>query len=218
MHESDLKKVIYSVGHSTHSIERFIDLLKLHSVTAVADVRSSPYSRVNLQFNRETLADTLRSHGVAYVFLGRELGARSSDPSCCVGGKVRYELLAQTQLFEHGIMRLMDGALRHRVALMCAEKDPIECHRAILVSRILGETSVQVRHILADGRIETQEELGDRLLRKLNVETDDLFSSKEQLVQNAFRTQGIAIAYEVPPGSDPGSGFDEHRAARQLGR
>ena len=134
-----MSTAVYTIGHSTHPIERFIELLKMHSITAICDVRSAPYSRMNPQFNREPLRDTLKEAGIAYVFLGEELGARSKDLSCYRNGKVDYELLARTELFHSGLERVREGARTHRIALMCAEKDPLDCHRTILVARNLVE-------------------------------------------------------------------------------
>jgi uncharacterized protein (DUF488 family) len=128
---------VYTIGHSNHRIEKFIELLSAHNVTAIADVRSHPYSRFNPQFNREKLRTALRTAGAAYAFQGRKLGARSEDPNCYVNGKVQYDLLARTPLFKEGLARLVLGADSHRIALMCAEKDPLTCHRAILVCRHL---------------------------------------------------------------------------------
>ncbi len=101
---------IYTVGHSTHTIERFLDLLERNGVTAIADVRSSPFSRHNPQFNKDTLTAELKKRGIAYVFVGKELGARSDDPSCYEGGKVRYGRLADTSVFKAGIERVLSGA------------------------------------------------------------------------------------------------------------
>ena len=107
---------IYTVGHSNHTSEAFVTLLRTHGVTALADVRSAPYSRFNLQFNRETLARALEAQGIRYVFLGRELGARPDDPGCYEEGRVRYARLARTALFRRGLDRVADGAHRHRLA------------------------------------------------------------------------------------------------------
>lgn len=126
---------VFTVGHSTHSVEHFIGLLKQHDVAAIADVRSKPYSRMNPQFNRDDLKETLGERGIAYVFLGKELGARSEDQACYHAGKVRYDLLAQTDLFNRGLERVREGARSLVLALMCAEKDPLACHRTILIAR-----------------------------------------------------------------------------------
>src|SRR5262245_5564248 len=114
-------RALYTIGHSTHLSAKLIALLLGHRITALADVRSRPYSRINPQYNREPFSALLKRAGVAYVFLGRELGARPEDRACYVDGKVQYDLLAQTDLFQVGLERVIQGMNTHRVALMCAE-------------------------------------------------------------------------------------------------
>ena len=94
---------VFTIGHSTHALEAFIALLRRHDVTAVADVRSAPYSRFNPQFNREPFADALVSEGLRYVFLGNSLGGRSDDPACCEDGRIRYDRVAETESFKSGL-------------------------------------------------------------------------------------------------------------------
>jgi uncharacterized protein (DUF488 family) len=189
--------VIYTIGHSTHSTERFIELLTAHSITAVADVRSHPYSRFNPQFNREGLRADLSKAGLAYVFLGRELGARSEDPTCYVDRKVQYDLLAHTHLFQEGLSRLVQGVSRHRIALMCAEKDPLTCHRAILVSRHLVSQGIGVQHILEDGRIESHDVALSRLMAELGLDEQDLFQDRDDVILEAYDRRGKQIAYSL---------------------
>lgn len=190
---------ILTVGHSTQDAEAFTALLRQHSVTAVADVRSSPYSRFNPQFNREALQRHLREKDIAYVFLGEELGARSNDPGCYSGGQVQFDRLARTALFQSGLDRAVDGAARYRLALMCAEKDPLDCHRAILVARELQRRGRQVEHILEDGALESHPDAIDRLLERLHLNQPDLFRSKEDLIEDAYRIQADRIAFREDP-------------------
>jgi uncharacterized protein (DUF488 family) len=186
---------IYTIGHSTHPIERFVELLKSASITAVSDVRSRPYSRMNPQFNREPLKKALRAEDIKYVFLGKELGARSEYQDCYRNGQVQYDLLAETELFRQGIERVKEGGRSFRIALMCAEKEPLECHRAILVARKLVEQGIEVKHILADGRIEGHEHAIERLVELLRVPGIDMFRSYQQVVADAYARQGNEIAY-----------------------
>lgn len=190
-----MKGTVYTVGHSTHSVERFIQLLTRNEITAIADVRSQPYSRMNPQFNRDSLRATLKDVGIAYVFLGRELGARSSDESCYVNGKVQYDRLAATSMFCDGLDRVEQGLTKHRIALMCAEKDPLTCHRSILVCRHLIARNVGVSHILEDARLETHEAAMARLLQELRIEQVDLFRSHSDLIAEAYALRGNEIAY-----------------------
>jgi uncharacterized protein (DUF488 family) len=195
---------IFTVGHSNHPAELFIGLLERHAVTAVADVRSTPYSRRNPQFNREKLRDALKAKGIQYVFLGKELGARSEDESCYVDEKVSYALLAQTALFESGIQRLIEGARSHKIALMCAEKDPLDCHRTILVARRLARAGCTITHILADGSTETHDEALTRLMKRLKLNTDDMFGSLASMAEEAYDAQAERIAYDRKPKRRPG--------------
>jgi uncharacterized protein (DUF488 family) len=186
---------VFTIGHSTHPIEKFIDLLKQHSIEAVADVRSSPYSQYNPQYNRETLKKTLQEHEIQYVFLGDELGARRSERGCYVDGQAVYERVAQLPAFREGIERVKKGAQKMRIALMCAEKDPIECHRAVLVSRRLKQEKVDVSHILVDGNVQEHGELEERLLSLSGLQGGDLFRSSEEVMTEAYERRGQQIAY-----------------------
>lgn len=186
---------IYTVGHSNHTRSRLLDLLRQHGVTTVADVRSAPYSRFAPQFSKEPLRHSLRSEGIKYVFLGRELGARSSDPSCYEGGRVQYERLARTEPFHAGIDRLVRGSHVETVAILCTEKDPLDCHRTLLVSRSLVEHGLSVDHILADGSLESYEDSMLRLLDKTNQPAPDFFTTLDERIDKARRDQEERIAY-----------------------
>ena len=185
---------LYTVGHSNHSIEKFVGLLSANGITAVADVRSRPFSRRRPQFNRERLAAALAQHNIAYVFLGKELGARSEDPSCYENGKVQYSRLAATPAFKAGIERVLAGAEKFRVALMCAEKEPLDCHRTLLVTRVLESIGAEIAHILADGSLESQEKTMSRLVGLVGLSKEDLFQ-RNDLIATACRLREDKIAY-----------------------
>lgn len=187
--------MIYTVGHSTHTIEKFLTVLEVNEIAAIADVRSRPFSRHNPQFNKEVLATALKTAGIAYVFVGKELGARSGDPACYENGQVQYDRLARTSLFRSGIERVLKGASQYRLALMCAEKEPLDCHRTLLVARALEREGAQIRHILADGRFEDQDQTMSRLLEMVNLPQVDMFRTRDQLVDEACRLQERKIAY-----------------------
>jgi uncharacterized protein (DUF488 family) len=191
-----MPNVVFTIGHSTHTLHFFIELLKQHDITALCDIRSSPYSRMNPQFNRENLKESLRENGIVYIFLGRELGARSQDVSCNLFGKVQFDLLAQTALFQQGLDRVRKGMESYRIVLMCAEKDPIDCHRTILVGRNLETPGTTVEHILEDGRLESQPQAIKRLLFKLRLPERDLLRSREEMIEAAYRIQSERIAYD----------------------
>jgi uncharacterized protein (DUF488 family) len=190
-----MMQTIYTIGHSNHELPTLARLLETHSVTAIADVRSHPYSRFAPQYCRKPLEGGLADAGIGYVFLGRELGARSPDPACYVDGRVQYDRLATQPAFLEGLKRLAQHAERHRIALLCAEKDPIDCHRALLVGRRLWGSGIPVEHILADGSLESQRALESRLLALCKLADADLFKNRDELVADAYEILGRRGAY-----------------------
>lgn len=199
---------LFTIGHSNHSAENFIELLLRHDITVVGDVRSQPYSKFNPQFNRENIQKDLKQRGIGYVFLGRELGPRSDDPACYTEGKVQYHLLAATDIFQQGLKRLLRGVRSHRIAMMCAEKDPIMCHRMILVCRHLRKEVAEIKHIMEDGGIEALADSEKRLLRLLKIPPLQLFESTEDLIIRAYDIQADKIAPGVK-NKEENNGMDE---------
>ncbi|MBR8834051.1 MAG: DUF488 domain-containing protein [Stigonema ocellatum SAG 48.90 = DSM 106950] len=212
---------LLTIGHSNHSIEAFIALLQKHKVTAVADVRSHPYSRYLPHFNQALLKPALLNVEIHYVFLGRELGARSDDPTCYVDGKALYTKIAATKLFSEGIQRILKGAEKYKIVLMCAEKDPIICHRAILVCQHLRKYNINISHILRNSNLETHEQLEERLLKlhglkqsesdkhmQLSLFNEPSFKehsitkySKKEAIVEAYTRQSEEIAYAEKAGN-----------------
>jgi len=141
------------------------------------------------------LERTLKTEGICYVFLGRELGARSGDRACYEKGRVQYARLARTEIFRHGLKRLTRGAAEHRIACLCAEKEPLECHRTLLVARALEAEGIEVAHIHGDGRLETQTDAMDRLIDMTGLHRQDLFCSRGELVARALAKQEEQVAY-----------------------
>lgn len=191
---------LFTIGHSNHSTEQFIDLLKMHGVTALCDVRSSPYSRFTPRFNRESLKGELAGQRVIYLYLGAELGPRSADPGCYEGGKVQYNRLAKTDLFQQGLGRLRKGMTTYRIALMCAEKDPLACHRMLLICRNLRGDDIVIRHILEDGALEDNRDTEMRLMEQLKIDPADLFASVADQILRAYDIQSEKVAYTLQEG------------------
>lgn len=173
-------------------------MLQENEVTAIADVRSSPYSGRHPDFNREALQHYLAQASIKYSFLGEELGARREEPECYEGAQAKYELIAQTPLFKDGLDRVRKGNQQYRIAMMCAEKDPLTCHRTILVCRHLSE-ECQIQHIIGPGEIETHHAAEHRLLGMFGMQGPDLFRSREEQLKEAYRLQGGKIAYRRSP-------------------
>jgi uncharacterized protein (DUF488 family) len=194
---------VFTVGHSTHSWERFVALLRSANVTAIADVRTSPYSRHYPQFNRDDLREELRLDGISYVFLGKELGGRPSERRFYCDGVADYEKMAQASEFAKGLDRVIDGAKKYRIALMCSERDPLDCHRCLLVSRALAQRGVRVNHILDNGNVVSQDEIEDKLLELTGRNTDDFFAPRAERLATAYRERARKVAFAEPQ-PDPG--------------
>lgn len=191
---------IFTVGHSTHELRRFVDLLRWNDVGAVCDVRSVPRSRFVPHFNREHLSVALERHGIRYFFLGKELGARPSDKRAYEAGRVNYDRLAALPQFQDGLERL--GAIHqaYAPALLCAERDPLHCHRSILVARHLVSRGYFVEHILHSGDLETHQDAISRLIRTLKILDADMLRSRQAVEEEAYRVQGEAIAFREERG------------------
>ena len=160
---------LYTIGHSNHGIDAFIELLKAQGVSALADVRSVPFSKRHPQFRKDTLAASLKAAGIAYVFLGRELGGKPDDPALMHEGKPDYGQMAKQPAFADGIQRLKDGMARYTISLMCAERDPLQCHRFALICRAV-RGDMAITHILVDGKTETQTQAEARLMAEEGIE------------------------------------------------
>jgi uncharacterized protein (DUF488 family) len=198
-----MTKTVYTIGHSNGTAERLLGLLIQHGVGTVADVRSQPYSRFNPQFNREDLARVLKASGLEYLFLGHELGARSSNSACYRDGRAQYSLIAKTPLFEQGIERLQAVMEDRRVAILCAEKEPLVCHRSILIGRYLHEKSFAVCHILEDGSLEDHDASLLRLLALHGMRENHLFHTRDELVAIAYEKQAEQIEFSASQISQP---------------
>ena len=208
-----MSRKIFTIGHSNLDIDGFIALLLQHKITALADVRSHPYSRYLPHFSKDSLDTALKKAKIKYVFLGLELGARPNNSSCYVNGKALYEKIAATESFSQGIKRIIKGSQNYTIALMCAEKDPITCHRAILVCQHLRKFDLDIDHILQDGSVESHQHLENRLLslygfnnsqdKLIQLSLFDTFSptaeplslSPEESLKEAYTKQGDKIAY-----------------------
>jgi hypothetical protein len=197
---------LYTVGHSNHDLPRLLGLLRSNGVTAVADVRSSPYSRRLPQFNRPELEAALRREGMAYVFLGDQLGGRPRDPALYdADGRADYEKMRATANFQSGLDRLLRARDEYTVALLCGEADPLDCHRGLMITPALVERGILPGHIRKDGSVESQGEFEARLLSvaRVGAEIDyGLFAlvvgeaKREEARREAYRGRGRQIAFQ----------------------
>ena len=189
---------VYTIGHSNHSPKSFLALLQQHDVEVVADVRSAPYSGYAPQFNHDAIRDALEGRSIEYLFLGGELGGRPVDRTCYdAEGRVRYDLVAATDAFNDGIRSIKRQADDCRIALMCSEKEPLVCHRTLLVARALSGDGVSVEHILADGSLESHFDTMIRLMGNLKLPPNgDLFRSPAEVIDEAVTRQARKVAYQ----------------------
>lgn len=188
---------LFTIGYAPHTLDSFLSILKKYKITVLVDVRSSPYSKFKPEFNQESFKKFLKAHDIAYVFLGNYCGARVEDQSCYVNGKVDYSLVAENPKFKEGLVRIKKGLEKFCIALMCAEKDPITCHRTILICRNLVLPGMKIKHILGSGDLEEHNDSEHRLMKIFKLNRPDLFRSEHQRLEEAYSRQGEKIAYET---------------------
>jgi uncharacterized protein (DUF488 family) len=159
---------VYTIGHSSHPAEYFAEMLQAHQIDCVVDVRSTPASKYNPQYNQRPLAAFLQQHGVRYLHLPAEFGARHTDPELWdETGRVDFDKVRRSEAFRTGVRRLETGLERgFRIALMCSEAEPLDCHRFAMISVHLARMGYSVLHILKDKSLMTHEELENRMLEK----------------------------------------------------
>ena|SRR2546425_281967 len=190
---------LFTIGHSVLQLQHFLDLLLKHSVQVIADVRSSPVSGRFPHFSKENLKSQLRTRGIQYVFLGKELGARRKEREAYEGMVATYERIAKLNTFVDGLERIRTGAANYRVSLLCAEKDPLQCHRTILVCRhIKADFQDRIFHILDSGELESHGSAEARLIAEegLDLRQTDAFNTAEDVLNRAYEKRGLAIAYQ----------------------
>jgi len=191
---------LLSIGHSNIPAERFLAMLQGAGVNAIADVRSAPHSRFCPWFSRVPLAATLSAAGIGYIAMGEALGGRPRNAALYRDGVADYEAMAQQPEFQAGLDRLCTGAARLRICLMCAEREPLDCHRCLLVTRALTVRGLAVGHILHDGTIEPHRDTEQRLLA-LTETNDDLFApGQDERLAAAYRRRARAVAYRAKAG------------------
>ncbi|HWG47204.1 MAG TPA: DUF488 domain-containing protein [Gemmataceae bacterium] len=203
---------LFSVGHSNHDWPTFLALLQQAGVTALADVRSSPYSRWLPHFNKGPLESGLREQGIAYVFLGDLLGGRPTSRMLYDDeGYLDYERMRATTGFQRGLEQLTRGLLGSPVVFLCSEEDPLDCHRGLMIAPALAALGFPPNHLRKDGFIETNGEMESRLLRETGVGAgllDGLFAAmlteedRRALLTEAYRQMARRKAYRIPEDRD----------------
>ncbi len=206
---------LYTIGHSNLAPAVFLSLLKNVSVEVLADVRSLPRSSRNPQFDREDLERFLRDASIRYLFLGEHLGGRPEDPRMYRDGQVDYKLVRKSRTFQNGIDQILGWLERHSVTMMCAEEDPLECHRFLMICAELSSVGVRAHHIRKDGNVEQQNDVEDRLLAAVgfgDLGKGSLFGATPDRVaalEEAYAIQAARCAFRLQPSSAPAWQFSE---------
>lgn len=197
-------KTLFTIGHSTHKIEYFISLLNKFSINCVIDVRSSPYSRMVPQYNKSSLNSILREHSIVYMHFEKEFGARHTKPSLLdEDGNVDFDKVRETTEFKQGVERLKNGLeLGYKIALMCSEANPFDCHRFTMISYQLVKEGMHITHILQNGSPVDNSELEDWLLKKYYKKLQPQSSFFEEVTRDtqielAYRLRAKDIAYSA---------------------
>ncbi len=197
--------MLFTIGHSVYKFDFFLSLLQMHKINYLIDVRSSPFSRFAQDFNKGVLANSLKNTNIKYVLMGDYFGARPQDKTLySEEGYLDFEKVQDTENFKKGLNNIIKGLKQNNnICLMCTEKDPIDCHRAIMVARAFSLKGIDVSHILQNGEIQTQKELDERLLdlyfpdrNQLSLFAEDNLS-REQMLVEAYRKRNKKIGYEM---------------------
>lgn len=149
---------IYTIGHSLHPAEHFVELLAAHAIVRLVDVRSHPASKRAPQFGKAALMAALAARRIEYTYLGRELGGRPQGAEHYrPDGSLDPERRSKADDFQAGIRQLLALARASRTVILCAEENPVSCHRKGLIAPALRRAEVEVLHIRGDGRLEPDE-------------------------------------------------------------
>lgn len=201
---------LYTIGYGGFSgIEEFAAALKERGINGVIDVRSRPYSKVHTDFNREFLSEYLKNKGIAYRNYKNEFGARQLNAEYYPNGYLDFEQFSKSAEFQSGMVKVKQASENGYVlALMCSEKEPINCHRCIMVSRAFHDEGAAVTHIIAGKPDLTQTEAEDALIDEYFPQRDQLSLfeeelTRDELIKRAYRLQNEKIGYKLEEkGSD----------------
>jgi uncharacterized protein (DUF488 family) len=185
---------ILSIGHSNLPIGRFLDLLETNRIGAIADVRSVPRSGRYPWFSRDPLTAALGRRSIGYQPAGGPLGGRPRDPALFCDGVADYEAMARTPEFQRALDRVITQAGETRLCLMCAEREPLDCHRCLLIGRALAARGLRVGHILHDGTVEPHRATEERLL-EISPDPDLFAFDMQEWLAAAYRKRSRAVAF-----------------------
>lgn len=194
---------IFTIGYAGFAIDDFIKALKKHNINSLIDVRSSPFSKFYQDYNKPLLCDTLQKNGIIYRNYNSEFGARQDDKTYYPNGYLDFSMFTRSKAFLDGMQKIINAIpLGYKFVLMCSEKDPINCHRTIMVGKAFSDNGISVRHILSDGHIITQSDIEARLLDMYYPDRDQLALfgeqlSAEEMIENSYKFQNEKIGYRI---------------------
>ena len=198
---------IYTIGHSNYTMERLIDMLEYYNINCVVDIRGTPYSKYNIQFDKETIRYTLTNAGFVYIYMGKELAAKRIRKNYYNNeGYSNFEEVIKEEEFKRGVERLKNGCEKgYKIILLGAMQDPIRCHRSILVGRELVKNDFDVKHILDDYSIVTQDDIEEMLLNKYfsnrnQITIEDLTGNSlnnEEMINEGYKLANREIGYRI---------------------
>lgn len=193
---------LYTIGHSLHPVKKFLELLKQHDINFVIDVRSTPYSKYASMYDRENISNELKNASISYAFMGKYFGARQDDMSLYTkDGYLDFQKVTNWDVFGKGMENVIRGMETNKIALMCLEKKPIDCHRAILVANAFYCKGYSVKHILENGKIQTHQELNEELLDLYYPDRKQIsfFDNRtdEEYLEDAYKQRNKEIGYHV---------------------
>lgn len=190
---------IFTIGYTAFPNQNdFVAMLKKYNVPYVIDVRSYPIaSQFYAIYSKPTLEPLLKNHNIIYRNYAKEFGARQENREYFMEeGCLDFKRFTKSKEFLNGVEKIKKTlSLNYNLALMCAEKDPIDCHRTIMVSRALNLLGFDIKHILATGNLQTQKEIDFRLLKFYHLDESSLFQTKDELIDEAYIRKNIQIGY-----------------------
>ncbi|HBH3651901.1 TPA: DUF488 domain-containing protein [Clostridioides difficile] len=198
---------IFAIGHSNYPYDKLIDMIKKYDINCVVDIRETPYSKYNIQYNKEAFNESLRNSGFVYIYMGKEFGAKRTNKDVYTQeGYADFEKVAKEDIFLNGIERLKKGCqMGYRIVLLGAMQEPIRCHRSILVGKVLNKEGFNVKYIMHEGNLAYQEDIEESLLDKYfsdrkQLSIDNLLGSaltREKMIQEGYKLANKEIGYRT---------------------
>ncbi|HEK8845259.1 TPA: DUF488 domain-containing protein [Clostridioides difficile] len=198
---------IFAIGHSNYPYDKLINMIKKYDINCVVDIRETPYSKYNIQYNKEAFNESLRNSGFLYIYMGKEFGAKRTNKDVYTQeGYADFEKVAKEDIFFNGIERLKKGCqMGYRIVLLGAMQEPIRCHRSILVGKVLNKEGFDVKYIMHEGNLAYQEDIEESLLDKYfsdrkQLSIDNLLGSaltREEMIQEGYKLANKEIGYRT---------------------